>query len=89
MIPRNISTDSVLKSIAHIEQNGIPKERHSVKWSLKHEDQLYPPKYVISIANMFENGEELVPEKFSGGPETNQFLENLGFEIVGSAEPVH
>jgi hypothetical protein len=42
MIPVNISAESVLKSIAHIDQNGIPKERHSVKWSLKHKGQLYP-----------------------------------------------
>jgi len=89
MIPVNISAESILKSLAHIDQNGIPKDRHSVKWSLKHEGQLYPPKYVISIANMYENNEELAPEKFSGGPETNQFLEKIGFEIVGTpSQPI-
>lgn len=89
MIPVNISAESILKSLAHIDQNGIPKDRHSVKWSLKHKGQFYPPKYVISIANMYENGEEWAAEKFSGGPETNQFLENLGFEIVGlQSQPI-
>ena len=84
MIPANISSKSILISLESIDNYGIPKDRHSAKWSLKHEGKLYPPKYVISIANRLENGQEWPPEKFSGGRETNQFLENLGFQIIGT-----
>lgn len=83
MIPENISHNNILQALEYIDRHGVPKDRHSVKWSLKHEGRLYPPKYVISIANRFENGEEWPPEKFSGGPETNQYLKKLGFRIVG------
>jgi hypothetical protein len=65
MIPENITIESILKSLDYIDRNGIPKDRHSVRWSLKHEGILYPPKYVISIANKFETGEEWGPEHFS------------------------
>ena len=84
MIPTKINPDSIQKALDYIDRNGIPKERHSVKYSLKYYGKLYPPKYVISIANKFESGEEWEPEHFSGGQETNQFLENLGFTIVAT-----
>ena len=84
MIPGNISIQNVQKALGYIDQNGIPNDRHSIKWSLEHNGKLYPPKYVTSIANKFENGEEWDPEHFSGGQETNQYLENLGFTIVAT-----
>ena len=84
MIPKNISLESVQDALDLIDHSGIPKDRHSVKYSLKHDGKLYPPKYVISIANKFENGEKWEPEHFSGGQETNQYLENLGFTIVAT-----
>lgn len=88
MIPKNISFESVIKALGLIDKKGIPEDRHSVKYSLEHEGILYPPKYVISIANMFENNEEWLPENFSGGRETNQFLEELGFKIINvGSEP--
>jgi len=37
---------------------------------------------LISLANKFANGNELLPTEFSGGLETNNFLKKLGFEIV-------
>ena len=40
MIPVNISAESILKSLAHIDQNGIPKDRHSVKWSVQHQKNI-------------------------------------------------
>jgi len=84
MIPKNISRDDVLNAIAETEEDGIPVDRHSVKWSLKHSGNLYPPKYLISIANRFANREELDSSNFSGGAETNEYLKALGFEIVRS-----
>ena len=47
-----------------------------------HDRKYYPPKYLISIANKFRNDEEWDSDDFSGGPEANQFLKSMGFEIV-------
>ena len=82
MIPSNIKRLDVLKAINLVDSSGVPPDRHSVKWSVLHESFLYPPKYLISLANIPANGEEWPPSKFSGGDEANGYLSNLGFEII-------
>ena len=60
---------------------GVPERRSSTRFSLSNEGKYYPPKYVISIANIFANGEEYSPSLFSGGDETNIFL-NIEFTTM-------
>ena len=87
MIPKNIRKEHVIKAIDKIRRVGFPKNRSSRKYSLKHNDRYYPPKYVISLANNYINDRMLEPSEFGGGRETNGFLQRLGFEIVGTADP--
>ena len=82
MIPNNISKEAVLSALEAIKNNGIPESRHSDQYFLLHDNFLYPPKYVLTISNKFVNGKELESTEFSGGPESNEFLENLGFIVV-------
>jgi len=82
MIPSNIKREHIIKAIQEIDSNGIPLGRESRKFSLIFEVKQYPPKYVLSLANKFANGEELDPSRFSGGQETNNFLKRLRFDIV-------
>lgn len=82
MIPKNIGRADVLEAIKQIESEGVPEGRSSVKWSVSWEGELYPPKYLISLSNVFANGHELPPSEHSGGVETNTYLEALGFDIV-------
>lgn len=51
MIPRNITREHILSAINDINSDGTPWRRESTKFVLVFEDQEYPPKYVISIAN--------------------------------------
>jgi len=92
MIPKNITEKHILKAIEEANRFGVPKGRNSRKFILEFSGRTYPPKYIISIANRYANRDELNPETFSGGPESNEFLMNLGFTIkaIGSAttEPV-
>ena len=81
-IPKNINKDHVIEAIKRIDDEGVPERRNSTRFSLSYEGKYYPPKYVISIANIFANGEEYSPSLFSSGDETNKFLNNLGFIIV-------
>lgn len=83
MILNNITKESVLKAIEYVKLNGIPLERNSTKFALRYNEADYPPKYIISIANKYANGEELDASEFSGGREVNSFLKKLGFTIVG------
>lgn len=48
---------------------------------MEYKGNLYPSKYVISIANRYANGEELSSNKFGGGDETIKFIESRGFSL--------
>lgn len=78
-IPKNISTDHILKALLQIDKFGIPGERLSTKYVLVFNNKRYPSKYVLSIANTFANDNELEPTQFSGGEKSNKFLKRLGF----------
>jgi AAA domain (dynein-related subfamily) len=80
-IPKNITKEHIIRAIDEIDKNGIPDDRQQRKFNLKYNGKDYPPKYTISIANKFANGEELRASAFSGGDETNPFLEERGFMI--------
>lgn len=82
MIPHNIKREHVLYAFEKIYLDGLPAHRGSTKYALVHKGERYPPKYIISIANIFANDRELDPTTFSGGEETNQYLEKLGFNII-------
>jgi hypothetical protein len=83
-IPKNINKEHVLKAIQKIDREGVPEKRESTRYNLFYEDSYYPPKYVISIANLFENGEEYSPSMLYGGDESNRFLTGLCFNIIES-----
>lgn len=87
MIPENISRKNVLEAIEEIDRTGIPNGRTSKEFKLLFKGKLYPPKYVISLANKYANGEELNSSVFSGGNETNSLLERFGFEIIETTSP--
>ncbi|WLV25871.1 HNH endonuclease signature motif containing protein [Aciduricibacillus chroicocephali] len=81
-IPKNIKREHIIQAMQKIEGEEVPERRKSTRFNLCYEGKYYPPKYVISIANIFANGEEYPPTNFSGGDETNRFLNNIGFIIV-------
>ena len=82
MISENIKKTDILKALKEITRNGVPNNRKSRKYHLRHDGKNYPPKYVLSIANKFATGKELLPSEFHGGPESNDLLKKLGFKIV-------
>jgi 5-methylcytosine-specific restriction enzyme A len=81
-IPKNINKEHVFKAIQQINREGVRDKRESTRFSLVYDGKYYPPKYVVSIANIYANGEEYSPTLFSGGKETNQFLSRIGFVIT-------
>jgi 5-methylcytosine-specific restriction protein A len=81
MIPQNISCQHILQAIAEIREDGVPPHRESKGYDLIHEGRCYPPKYVISLANRYANGEEWPYARFLGGAEANAFLRAQGFIV--------
>ena len=84
MIPGNIERRHILAALGKVDRVGLsPVERRKPRrYCLVHKQRHYPPKYVISLANQFANGAILSPEVFSGGTETNAFLQTRGFLIM-------
>jgi hypothetical protein len=83
MIPSNIQREHIIEAIIETDKLTIPPERLSKKFLLEYEGRHYPPKFIISIANRYANGVELNPNLFSGGKESNNFLNSRGFNVSG------
>ncbi|MGW1456702.1 MrcB family domain-containing protein [Salegentibacter agarivorans] len=83
-IPANISKDHLLKATEKIDQEGIPSDGDSQYYNAEFNGKLYPPKLVVSYANIFANGEILDRRTFRGGLDTPcfQLLKENDFQIV-------
>ena len=81
--PGNISNEDLLKAIEKIDKEGIPNDAESQYYDVVYAGKHYPPKVVVSFANIFANGYELDRNSFSGGLNTPCFklLEQHGFTI--------
>lgn len=82
-IPKNITREHLLQAINKIDQEGITPDAESRYYDLVHNDKRYPPKLVVSLANLFANGTILDRNDFQGGPgkPAFQLLEARGFTI--------
>ena len=83
-IPPNINKDHLLKAIKKIDLEGIPSGSDSKYYDLVYNNNFYPPKLVVSFANIFANGVELDRSSFEGGLKTPCFnlLEKNNFIIM-------
>lgn len=88
-IPNNITKDHLLKAISKIDQEGIPKDGDSKYYDVLFGDKRYPPKLIVSYANLFANKEMLDRNTFPGGIGTPCFnlLEENGFKIIRKRNP--
>ena len=85
MIPKNITKDHLLSAINDIRKDPeIRKGRASSTYDVVFENECYPPKLIISLANKHANGKELDHNLFDGGVDTPAFkiLEKYGFSII-------
>lgn len=82
MIPEEMNAQHVVRAINRCLREGIPRRRRSTKHCLVYEGRHFAPKYIISEACRAFYRDGLTPDLFSGGPETNTVLEQLGFTVV-------
>ncbi|PKV75730.1 5-methylcytosine-specific restriction endonuclease subunit McrB [Pontibacter ramchanderi] len=82
-LPSNITKEHLLKAIKKIDIEGIPTKAHSSTYDVVFGGKKYPPKLVLSYANIFANNKELDRNTFEGGLDTQCFniIENNGFKI--------
>ena len=82
MIPALISRTHIARAIRRIHRDGIPPRRKSRDYCLVSERGHLPPKYTIALAHQSATGEFLSSNRFSGGEESKDFLENLHFRVI-------
>ena len=82
MIPAIISKTHIAQAIRRIHRVGIPSRRKSRGYCLVTDTGHLPPKYTIALAHRAATGEFLSSNRFSGGDESNDFLERLGFCVL-------
>jgi len=87
-IPENITKDHLLQAISKIDEEGIPKNGDSQYYDVIYNGKKYPPKLIVSYANIFANGKALTRRLFDGGMETPCFnlLKTNGFLIESKSE---
>lgn len=76
-----IKKQDVLDAIKFIDEHGVPNQNKSTRYKLCTEDgKMYPPRYVIAVANHLANGEDIIAEGYNSIEAIN-FLKNRGFHI--------
>ncbi len=70
MIPKNITIDHIIKAIEYIDKNGVPERHNSNKYELRFNGvsrypPLYPPKYIIAVANKIANNVKISTRGFN------------------------
>ena len=81
MIPRRITRAQIEEAIRLIIRDGVPLRRTGRAYCLATKGEHLPPKYTIAVPNQVATGELLSPDRFSGGPESNEFLRR-GFAVT-------
>jgi 5-methylcytosine-specific restriction enzyme B len=84
-MPKNITKNDIVKALNRIKENGIENYIQSTRYLLRYEGQDFPPKEVVREANKIVGNDDF---DFNGGDQTNNYLENFGFEIVPKQNPL-
>lgn len=81
--PDNITKNHLIQAINKIDSEGVPTYGDSQYYDVLYNGNKYPPKLIVSYANIFANGVELDRKNFEGGLGTPCFklLEKEGFVI--------
>ncbi|MEA1993944.1 MAG: N-glycosylase/DNA lyase [Euryarchaeota archaeon] len=86
MIPKNITREDVVHALREIQENGVPPRYGYRTNYVLFENDKFPPKYVIMVANKYANGKELGSSEFITG-EARRYLRSLGFNVIQTEEP--
>jgi hypothetical protein len=79
-IPKNITREHLLSAIEMIDNEGLPKNRDSDYYVI-YNGKEYPPKVIISFANIFANTLQLDSHSFNA-VEARKYLKKFEFDIV-------
>jgi len=79
-IPLNITNADILKAVQETELSAIPPRRFYTKYYLVVDGNKYPPKYILSRANQYANGQELGLDAFTT-QQAVAYFSKMGFQV--------
>lgn len=81
----NITKEHIRQAARYIDENGVPINRKSKSYDVIVDNKPYPPKYIIFVANIFANNEELAPDQFITS-DALRYLRNFNIKIIRKKE---
>ncbi len=81
--PKKITKEHIISAITKIETEGV-ELIDSTRWLVEINGKQYPPKEVLRYAHEQMNGEKIWER--TGGSQTNNYLENMGFKIIDKSD---
>lgn len=79
-IPLNITEADIHKAVQETDLSSIPPRRFYTKYYLVVDGKKYPPKYILSLANKYANGQELNLDGFTT-QQAVAYFNKLGFQV--------
>jgi len=81
-LPHDVTRAHIIQAMDAIDRGQIlvPPRRKPTKYVVKRGERTYPPKFLICKAHEFLDGTDW-PNIFGGGPEANNFLIGLRFDV--------
>ena len=81
MIPGNLEEKHFLRAATQIDREGVPLSRRSYYYDLILGGKSYPPKYIISLANLYATGVEYSPNRFNA-VEARNYFSVRGYQVI-------
>ena len=79
-ISKTIKPAHIKQALKQIEKDGVPTQYESKDYVLMVDDKLYPPKYVIALAQSIADGTAIDTNAFNSN-EANSYLKNKGYTV--------
>jgi len=84
-IPK-VRKQDILNALVYIDEHGVPDKNKSTKYQLVTEDgKMYPPKYVIAVADHLANGTDIATDGYNA-VEAKNYLHGKDFVIETKQE---
>ena len=80
MIPRGLEEEHFLRAADQIDKEGVPSARKAYHYDVILRGEPYPPKYVISLANIFATGSEHPAGRFNA-VEARDYFRSRGYVV--------
>ncbi len=82
---KQLTREDILQAIQRIDEEGIPTNRDATKFYVAYNGKAYPPKYVLSLAGYFHDG-NFIPHHLFTAQVAYKKLKEVGYIVLTKEE---